>query len=337
MSNNIILCFDGTDSNDGAKSASNILEFYKNVGEKTHLTSTASTGVDIGTSLGPIAQKEKSTCLDLVGGAFVARILAGMIEIIVLLNNSLESMVRRAWKILRNWETVDNSDPIKCAHSPKSFTQTFCRYEVSIEPMRLFDSVASVGIFVDRRFLCTSSTSNARYVRHASLFDPNQYLSHFCQSNRFNDCLDDDIESARSYSGIHLFDDGVVPGDQSIYVNIQQNCSTDLLEMWFPGDHADILSYAIEFGVRFKENSIGELNSEFSTTKTCLSFQHDVLSFKGYNYPDFVSPDLNTHTSNNFKCESALSSQSNTEEWLYPKNLVATAVIITKTRRQRGV
>lgn len=97
------------------------------------------------------------------------------------------------------------------------------------------------------------------------------------------------------------------------------------------------MSYAIEFGVRFKENSIGELNSEFSTTKTCLSFQHDVLSFKGYNYPDFVSSDLNTHTSNNFKCESALSSQSNTEEWLYPKNLVATAVIITKTRRQRGV
>ncbi|AWU74729.1 uncharacterized protein C5L36_0A13040 [Pichia kudriavzevii] len=33
--------------------------------------------------------------------------------------------------------------------------------------MRLFDSVASVGIFVDRRFLCTSSTSNARHVRHA--------------------------------------------------------------------------------------------------------------------------------------------------------------------------
>lgn len=72
------------------------------------------------------------------------------------------------------------------------------------------------------------------------MFDPNQYLSHFCQSNRFNDCLDDDIESARSYSGIHLFDDGVVPGDQSIDVNIQQNCSTDLLEMWFPGDHADV-------------------------------------------------------------------------------------------------
>ncbi|OUT20215.1 hypothetical protein CAS74_004957 [Pichia kudriavzevii] len=200
--------------------------------------------------------------------------------------------------------------------------------------MRLFDSVASVGIFVDRRFLCTSSTSNARHVRHAVSIHEREKIKIQAE---FNDCLDDDIESARSYSGIHLFDDGVVPGDQSIYVNIQQNCSTDLLEMWFPGDHADILSYAIEFGVRFKENSIGELNSEFSTTKTCLSFQHDVLSFKGYNYPDFVSSDLNTHTSNNFKCESALSSQSNTEEWLYPKNLVATAVIITKTRRQRGV
>ncbi len=43
-------------------------------------------------------------------GAFIARILAGMIECIGLMTNSLEGLVPTVWKVYKSWEYAGQPD-----------------------------------------------------------------------------------------------------------------------------------------------------------------------------------------------------------------------------------
>lgn len=264
-------------------------------------------------------------------GSFVARILAGMIEKIGLLDSGLESMVKTAWQIYKTWERIgqptDLSNPAKCSYSLKLFKQTFCRYDVSIEFMGLFDSINSCGIFIDRLFPFTSNTSNVKHIRHAvsiherrskfkqNLFVPHSYLPSFLNNKPSCDSLDSLLSNHSSNNSLppitSLSNGDAVTKSHQISVQFSKKCSSDLLEVWFPGDHSDvggnwpydnngnrisnlpfrwILSYAVEFGVLFKPNSLEEFDSKFSPLNSSLSFSHDVLSFKKYKYPEYISP-----------------------------------------------
>lgn len=268
-------------------------------------------------------------------GSFVARILAGMIEKIGLLDNGLEAMVKTAWEIYKSWEQVgqpnDSSNHTSCEYSLKLFKQTFCRYNVSIEFMGLFDSINSCGILFDRLFPFTSNSSNVNHIRHAvsiherrskfkqNLFIPHSYLPHFlstktscdCDPNEDNNNNDDVISTHTLLSELQLPDDDSVTRSHQISVQFSKKCSSDLLEVWFPGDHSDvggswpyddngnklsnlslrwILSNALEFGVLFKNSALDEFNSKFNPLKTALSFRHDLLSFARYNYPNDFNP-----------------------------------------------
>jgi hypothetical protein len=262
-------------------------------------------------------------------GSFVGRILAGMIEKIGLLDEGLEDMVKTAWKIYKEWEIMGQpnnlENPAKCGYSIKLFKQTFCRYDVSIEFMGLFDSINSCGIFFDKLFPFTSNSSNVKHIRHAvsiherrskfkqNLFIPHSYLPHFLASK--SSC-----SSLNSRSSGQINDENYTLSNtdndsdrrfHNIPVQYAKKCSSDLLEVWFPGDHSDIgggwpcddngsrisnlpmqwiLSSAFRFGVRFKKNALQEFNIKFTPLLACLSFQHDTLSLKGYNYSYNVNP-----------------------------------------------
>ncbi|CAI4059985.1 hypothetical protein SKDZ_05G0450 [Saccharomyces kudriavzevii ZP591] len=101
-------------------------------------------------------------------GAFIARVLAGMIERVGLLNSGLEEMVEMAWQIYERWEYDSQPNELQYTSTlAEEFKRTFSRdYEVKIYFQGLFDSVNSVGILRDRLFPCTQRSNIVEHVRH---------------------------------------------------------------------------------------------------------------------------------------------------------------------------
>lgn len=224
-------------------------------------------------------------------GSLIARILAGMIQKIGLLDNATDSMVSTAWEIYKEWEMngqpSDYEYPQKCQFSIKNFKQTFCKDFVDIEFLGLFDTVNSSGMFNDRLFPYTSNTKNVKHLRHAvsigerrSKFKQNLFLPF------------DPLNDQSGSGGVGIF-------------------SNDLIEAWFPGDHSDlggnrkpdifgdllgnvpfrwILSFAIEFGVLFKSNSLLEFQEKFPSLYSALSYEHDALSFQNKEHLTKINP-----------------------------------------------
>ena len=254
-----------------------------------------------------------------------------MIEKIGLLDNGLDGMVKTAWEIYKNWEQCGqpSNNPLYCTYSLQLFKQTFCRYNVSIEFMGLFDSINSCGIFIDKLFPYTSNTSNVNHIRHAvsiherrskfkqNLFRLHSYLPSFLTNNEITrDCQseisnDNDNDNISLISQIEMPDDDNVTRSHDVSVQFSKRCSRDILEVWFPGDHSDIggcwpyddngnkisklplrwiLSFALKYGVQFKSNALDEFNLKFTSLNSALTFQHDTLSFKGHKYPSYISP-----------------------------------------------
>lgn len=245
-----------------------------------------------------------------------------MIQKIGLLDKGLEGMVKTAWEIYRDWEKVDHQNRTHCSGFLRLFKQTFCRYDVSIEFMGLFDSINSCGILVDKLFPYTSNTSNVKHIRHAvslherrskfkqNLFVTHSYLPHFLEPDCSFESLIDHEDNESTLSAIALPDEDSVTRSHRVSVKFSNGCSNDVLELWFSGDHADIggnwpfdesgtkisvlslrwiLSFALEYGVLFKQNAISEFNEKFPPLQSCFAYQHDMLSFKGHQYPNYVS------------------------------------------------
>ncbi|KOG99922.1 uncharacterized protein DI49_1369 [Saccharomyces eubayanus] len=106
-------------------------------------------------------------------GAFIARVLAGMIERVGLLKKGLEEMVKMAWQIYERWEYDSQPNQLQYTGTlAEEFKKTFSRdYEVKIYFQGLFDSVNSVGILRDRLFPCTQRSNIVEHVRHCVSLD----------------------------------------------------------------------------------------------------------------------------------------------------------------------
>ena len=106
-------------------------------------------------------------------GAFIARVLAGMIERVGLLNRGLEEMIKMAWQIYERWEYDLQPNRLQYTSTlAEEFKKTFSRdYEVKIYFQGLFDSVNSVGILRDRLFPCTQRSNIVEHVRHCVSLD----------------------------------------------------------------------------------------------------------------------------------------------------------------------
>lgn len=106
-------------------------------------------------------------------GAFIARILAGMIERVGLLNEGLEDIINTAWKIYEAWEyAAQPSQPDYTTTLADEFKKTFSRnYDVEIHFQGLFDSVNSIGLIRDRLFPYAARSTIVQHVRHAVSLD----------------------------------------------------------------------------------------------------------------------------------------------------------------------
>lgn len=109
-------------------------------------------------------------------GAFTARFLARMISTIGLLSKGNEEMVPFAYKSYQNYE--NGVGKFKTAKENQawmdSFSETFCRPNVKVHFLGLFDTVNSVGVFdvpfTTKTYLPTV-LGTAHHIRHAVAID----------------------------------------------------------------------------------------------------------------------------------------------------------------------
>ncbi|KAL8901931.1 MAG: hypothetical protein Q9207_004954 [Kuettlingeria erythrocarpa] len=110
-------------------------------------------------------------------GAYTARFLAEMLQKIGLLSRGNDEMVSFAWKTFSDWQSSRSMSKTTQTEKNKAdeeymeaFKKTFCRDEVHVHFLGLFDCVNSVGQF-DLPFTSTSfqqiPTKVAENVRHA--------------------------------------------------------------------------------------------------------------------------------------------------------------------------
>ncbi|KAI5306175.1 hypothetical protein KEM56_001985 [Ascosphaera pollenicola] len=145
-------------------------------------------------------------------GAYTARFLAEMIHDIGLLSEGMDEMVQFAWDTFSNYQNAKGNDPLKESDRKlieymEKFKLTFCRPDVGIHFLGLFDCVNSVGQF-EIPFYRTSykvvANPPARYIRHAV-----------------------SIHERRCKFKPALF-------------ILDKNSPVDLKEVWFAGNHSDI-------------------------------------------------------------------------------------------------
>ncbi|SCV05006.1 LANO_0G16424g1_1 [Lachancea nothofagi CBS 11611] len=295
-------------------------------------------------------------------GAFVARILAGMIERVGLLNDGLEDVVNTAWKVYALWEyAAQPSQPDYTTTLAEEFKKTFSRnYEIIISFQGLFDSVNSAGFLRDRQFPFTARSTIVKHVRHAlslderrGKFQQQNFIQHAGKSNRsssfwhslsriFSKSSASDyvkssmssLDSSNRFNGFpqsrrssNIRDSvATLPSSNS---NKQQaqllvdhssvgpaslttgsgtrlintpSMSPDIIEKWFPGDHADIgggwipdfntkqflsdmalrwmLAEAVKNEVRFQKHIIREFSEKYSAYGSATALSHDLLNFE---------------------------------------------------------
>ncbi|CCE62073.1 hypothetical protein TPHA_0B04010 [Tetrapisispora phaffii CBS 4417] len=106
-------------------------------------------------------------------GAFIARVLAGMLERVGLLNEGLEHLIDMAWNIYSYWESAEQPTiPNYTLSIVEEFKRTFCTsHPIEVHFQGLFDSVNSVGIIRDRSFPYTQRSNIVNHIRHALAID----------------------------------------------------------------------------------------------------------------------------------------------------------------------
>lgn len=153
-------------------------------------------------------------------GAYTARFLAEMLFSIGLLSRGNEEMVRFAWQTFSDYQRGRGNVPQSAkdkAHVVymEKFKKTFCRPDVTVHFLGLFDCVNSVGQFEVPFFRASFdavATPPAKYIRHA--------ISIHERRLKFKPAL-------------FLTDDGEpLPGVDTH--------KSDVQEVWFAGNHADV-------------------------------------------------------------------------------------------------
>lgn len=255
-------------------------------------------------------------------GSFAARILVGMLESVGLLNKGLESMVSTAWTIYSDWEYAGqpkyHEDYSGCLIS--EFRKTFCRSEVSVHFLGLFDTVNSIGLVSDRMFPFTSRSNIVEHVRHAIsldenrskfkqvLFQPYSYYPHMTDLD-YEECDEDPVpDILEATTPVSYIWDWFRSLFRTSINKRRDECNCqDVKEVVFPGNHGDVgggwsdtatnqrlsniplrwmISQAFKHGIIFKPDKILEFNSEFPLVPSLLAYDHNMLQFKGNHEED---------------------------------------------------
>ncbi|GKZ19767.1 hypothetical protein AbraIFM66951_010816 [Aspergillus brasiliensis] len=193
-------------------------------------------------------------------GAYVARMLAEMVDHVGLLEVGNEGKVRYLWTTFSKWAKCVNSVDVAQTEKEdlykymKAFRETFCRPVSQIRFLGLFDTVNSIPRFEVNRnkflFPFTAKTS-ARVIRHAVAID--EHRAKFRQ-----DLISDanpNRPSTRRKTQRHPEGQGRCTGEafyrpapaarpsapsEAKGGDESQDMSQDIEEVWFAGCHSDI-------------------------------------------------------------------------------------------------
>ncbi|KAJ5758693.1 hypothetical protein N7520_005849 [Penicillium odoratum] len=155
-------------------------------------------------------------------GAYTARFLAEMIHDLGLLSKGNEEMVQFAWDTFSSFQQSRGNDPQtekdeKLKTYMQNFNKTFCRPNVEVHFLGLFDCVNSVGQFeipLFRTSYKVIANPPARYIRHAVAIHERRL--------KFKPAL---------------------------FIMDEDGPPVDLKEVWFAGNHSDIGGgYGLERG-----------------------------------------------------------------------------------------
>ncbi|CAI7638545.1 unnamed protein product [Penicillium pancosmium] len=146
-------------------------------------------------------------------GAYVARILAEMLDYVGLLEAGNEGKVRYIWSVFSQWgrdREMDRKEKEDTYKYMKALRETFCRPVSQIQFMGLFDTVNSIPrfeIYRNKASLPFTTKTSAKVIRHAVSIDEHRakfrdnLLSHGAPS----------AESIRSESRGHQWNQSLEP------------------------------------------------------------------------------------------------------------------------------
>ncbi|CAH1829755.1 unnamed protein product [Saccharomyces cerevisiae] len=242
-------------------------------------------------------------------GAFIARVLAGMIERVGLLSKGLEEMVKMAWQIYEKWEYDSQPNELQYTSTlAEEFKKTFSRdYECSPVPT---SNALMRDLTPENPLIKYTLKSGAHSISNPSPLipdNPGRLLSSkskettellldmnsFLEGNSYTrdtECSTRGIEAIFQLQSI-----------QGSGTSSRMTMTPDLIEKWFPGDHSDvgggwapdceteenlsnltlrwILAEAIKFGVKFKPGAIHDFATKHTSIGSLFADTHDYLSF----------------------------------------------------------
>lgn len=171
-------------------------------------------------------------------GAFTARFLAAMIHGIGIMSKGNEELVPFGYKIYQDYELgVGTAASAQQKTTMMEFKDIFCRGDVDVHFLGLFDTVRSVGTFDNGSRTIPVSHPFAKFVRHAVALDERRgkfKAALLCQN----------IDGKHHVAPTHT-----TPGNPS-------ELDTHIRERWFPGNHGDVGGgWDVE-----KVNALGEEN-----------------------------------------------------------------------------
>ncbi|KAL5598670.1 hypothetical protein BROUX41_003416 [Berkeleyomyces rouxiae] len=144
-------------------------------------------------------------------GAYIARFLAEMLDMVGLLSHGNEEMIYFAWKTFSQWQ-CRSAGGVKEKHKMyefmKGFRETFSRPVRRIRFLGLFDTVNSVPRFeaawMQRSKFPYTARSKAKVIRHAVSIDERRakfrqdLVYQIGDNDEDEDGIDDDLESGHS-------------------------------------------------------------------------------------------------------------------------------------------
>ncbi|KAF9239485.1 hypothetical protein BU15DRAFT_46631 [Melanogaster broomeanus] len=238
-SRNMVVCIDGTSNHFGTKNT-NIVELYSQIVKNDMQPSYYASG--IGTLAKIAGASDHSNWIDMaVGrnlhsgimaayrwlsdnyrdgdkiylfgkifkcfsrGAYQVRALAGMIARVGLLLPGNNEQIPFAFEL---YSKTDDDEPSKRASHTElaeRFKKTFCRENVQIHFVGVWDTVSSVGFGRSKTLPCTtSSCEHIRYFRHALALDERRvnFLPEYAFGGRSN-IVDDDHIKEVWFAGTH--------------------------------------------------------------------------------------------------------------------------------------
>jgi uncharacterized protein (DUF2235 family) len=174
-------------------------------------------------------------------GAFTARFLARMVATVGLLSKGNEEMVSFAYRSYQSYEQ-GTGGKTREEHEKffEGFKETFCRDNVLVHFLGLFDTVRSVSTFdapwVQPSYIPTYN-SYATHVRHAVAVDERRSKfkpALLCEDHKLLN-LDEEEDAEEQDSNAES------EGSEDINaIPKEQKRGEDIKEVWFPGNHGDI-------------------------------------------------------------------------------------------------